>query len=130
MAPTAARKASDALKGAPAPVEETQPKLTDQEPTEAEAKAAAEKEAADKAAAEEAEAKEAAEAKVAADVEATKADEQDDNGDLVEATVVIAMFNYFGEDGTHLSALKGHKVHVDEDTAARGVRIGALTVQD
>ncbi|AIZ01698.1 putative structural protein [Arthrobacter phage vB_ArtM-ArV1] len=129
MAPTAARKASEALKGAPvpAPAEEAQ---LDLPATETDAKAAADKEAADKAAAEAEAAKEADEAKVTADVEATHADEQDDTDDLVEATVVIAMFNYFAEDGTHLSALKGTKVHVEPDVAARGVRIGALTVQD
>ncbi|QGZ17112.1 hypothetical protein HYQ19_gp013 [Arthrobacter phage DrYang] len=135
------RSASDALKGAEAK-EETQPVIPEapedekQGATEAEAdKNAAESKAA---AADPETGSGVAAGKVEVDgsIDAAAADESEDveeDGEedgLVEATVVIALFNYFDETDAHCSATKGTTVHVDRETAERGVKLGAIKLTD
>lgn len=130
MAP-ARRTASDALKGATVPAEETQPELPATDAKEAEAEQAAAAEAAEAKTAEEA-------AKVDETAKDTEPDaepvadesDEDDEDALVEAVVKSDMFLYFDESEAHCSALKGATIHVDRATAERGVKLNALTVKD
>ncbi|QFG14815.1 hypothetical protein SEA_LYMARA_13 [Arthrobacter phage Lymara] len=128
------RSASDALKGTATPAEETLPLTpeTGEETKSEETPAAGDKPDAT-------EAKTDADAKVdtpdadPAEGDAADADAEDDDYDeedeLVEAVVLFDLFNYFDESGAHCSALKGNTVHVDHETAARGVKLRALKVK-
>ncbi|AYD81507.1 hypothetical protein HYP71_gp013 [Arthrobacter phage KBurrousTX] len=132
MAP-ARRSASDALKGTEVKPEAEEGKL----PLEAEeAKASEETKQdapeADKAAEQDAEKQTDGDAAPEAPEESPEADEDDseDEDGLVEAVVLSSMFNYFDEEGSHCSALKGATVHLTHEAAERGVKLGALKVQD
>lgn len=132
MAP-ARRTASDALKGATVPAEETQPELPATDAKEAEAEQAAAAEAAEAKTAEEAakvdESGAAKDAEPDTEPVADESDEDDEDA-LVEAVVKSDMFLYFDESEAHCSALKGATIHVDRATAERGVKLNALTVKD
>ena len=56
--------------------------------------------------------------------------ESDPEYDLFDVVVVIDQFNYFDDDGSHLSATKGDVLTLDAETASRGFTIGALRPQD
>lgn len=136
------RSASDALKGTatPVPAEETLPltedtgKDTKSEETPAAGDQPAETATDGKVDAPDADADKSAEVDgaVSAAALAEDAEEDDDaeEDELVEAVVLYDLFNYFDESGAHCSALKGATVHVDHETAARGVKLRALKVKD
>ncbi|ANU79616.1 hypothetical protein SEA_CHOCOLAT_13 [Arthrobacter phage Chocolat] len=124
------RSASDALKGTATPAEETLPlseatgdaakteetPATGDQPAETKADATVDAPAADPA--------------EGADVDADAEDDDDaEEDELVEAVVLFDLFNYFDESDAHCSALKGVTVHVDHETAKRGVKLGALKVK-